>query len=55
MRKNPKRAKYMCENPECPVINVRVAGRSMRVLKETSSTRVHRHPKWTGRGARCRQ
>lgn len=55
MRKNPKRAEYMCENPECPVINVRVAGRSMRVLKETSSTRVHRHPKWTGRGARCRQ
>lgn len=40
MSKNPKKAEYMCENPGCPVISVRVAGRRMTVLRETSSVRA---------------
>jgi hypothetical protein len=37
MSKHPKKAEYICENPECRVISVKVARHYMRVLRETSS------------------
>ena len=44
MTKNPKRAEYLCENPRCHVISVRMVGSSTRVLRSIEEKKAGKEP-----------